>query len=112
MIHWPRRHTEFRSHTILINSMREPQPQLPVGDPTRESVARASVRLIVSLLGGVVIGVAVGMSRSWKYAPLGGWDAAAIVYLIWVWISIYGRDAQATANLAVREDPGRAWADI
>lgn len=92
--------------------MSEQPLQLPVGDPTGEHVASASVRLIVSLLGGIIIGVAVGMLRSWKYAPLGSWDAAAIVFLIWVWISIYGRNAQATANLAVREDPGRAWADI
>jgi uncharacterized membrane protein len=86
--------------------------ELPVGNPKRERVAPASVRLILSLLAGLIIGVAVGRLKSWKYAPLGGWDAAAIVFLVWVWISIYGRDAQATANLAVREDPGRAWADL
>lgn len=92
--------------------MSEQKPELPVGDPKRERVASARLRLIVSLLVGLMIGVAVGMSRAWKYAPLGGWDAAAILFLVWVWISIYGRDAQATANLAVREDPGRAWADL
>jgi uncharacterized membrane protein len=92
--------------------MSEQKSQLPVGDPKRERVALASVRLSASLLAGLIIGVAVGVWKSWEYAPLGGWDAAAVVFLVWVWVSIYGRDAQATANLAVREDPGRAWADV
>jgi len=67
---------------------------------------------MVSLLAGLSVGGAIGKLSSLKYAPLSGWDAAAIVFLVWVWISISGRDAQATANLAVREDPGRAWADL
>jgi uncharacterized membrane protein len=92
--------------------MSKRNPQLPVGDPKKVRVASASLRFSVSLLGGLIIGVVIGKLISWMYAPLAGWDAAAIVFLGWVWASIYGRDAQATANLAIREDPGRAGADL
>lgn len=86
--------------------------KLPVGNPKHGHITPASLRLILSLLAGLIIGIVIGTYISWRYAPLSGWNAAAIIYLVWVWISIYGRDAQATADLAVREDPGRAFADI
>ena len=86
--------------------------RLPVGDPKKARVASAGIRLMVSLLVGLIIGLVIGRLISWMYAPLAGWDAAAIVFLVWVWVSIYGRDAQGTANLAVREDPGSARADL
>jgi uncharacterized membrane protein len=92
--------------------MSKQKSSLPIGNPKKEYIAPASVRLMVSLLAGLIIGVGVARWSAWKYAPLGGWDAAAIVFLLWVWVSIYGRNAQATANLAVREDPGRAWTDV
>ena len=92
--------------------MTKQKSPLPVGNPSRERVAPASVRLVVSLVVGLIIGVVIGRLVSWTYAPLAGWDVAAIVFLAWVWASIHGRDAQATANLAVREDPGRTWTDL
>jgi uncharacterized membrane protein len=45
-------------------------------------------------------------------APLGGWDTAASVYLLWVWIPIRHADATRTAALAVREDPSNAVTDL
>lgn len=44
-------------------------------------------------------------------APLVGWDVAAVVYLVWVWASIWRLDARATRRLALREDPNRGLAD-
>jgi uncharacterized membrane protein len=92
--------------------MSEQNFQLPVGDPTRERIMSVGVRLAVSVVIGLVTMAVAQALASWKYVPLAGWDTAAIVFLVWVWLSIKNRDAQATANLAVREDPGRAVADI
>src|SRR5262249_22562514 len=80
--------------------------------PRGVRVAKAGVRLTASLLLGVVVSVGAGMFISWRYAPLAGWDAAAVVFLAWGWVSIYHRGGQAPAKLAMREDPGRAWADL
>ncbi|WP_211268538.1 DUF1345 domain-containing protein [Actinoplanes subtropicus] len=44
--------------------------------------------------------------------PLAGWDAAAATYVTWAWILMSGADAEQTARLAVREDPGRAVVDV
>lgn len=92
--------------------MSEQKSQLPIGDPRRERIASAGVRMTASVVVGLAAMAVVRALASWKYAPLAGWDTAAIVFLAWVWLSIKNRDAQATANLAVREDPGRAVADI
>lgn len=58
-----------------------------------------------------VIGVGAGSAFGWLVSPalgvLVGWDAAALAYLVWVWVRIWPMDAEATARLAVREDPGR-----
>lgn len=92
--------------------MNQQKSQLPVGNPKMARVASAGVRLIVSLAVGLLITLVIGRLIAWTYAPLAGWDVAAIVFLVWVWASIHGRDAQSTANLAVREDPGRAKTDL
>jgi uncharacterized membrane protein len=47
-----------------------------------------------------------------RLAPLAGWDCAAIVYLAWMWASIWWLDAGGTARRALREDPGRITADV
>jgi uncharacterized membrane protein len=37
-------------------------------------------------------------------AALAGWDAAALVFLAWVWLTVAGKDAAATAASAHAED--------
>lgn len=86
--------------------------KLPVAKPDQEISATAGLRLAVSVAVGVVGGVAVGVFGAWKYAPLAFWDLAAITFMVWVWLALHGRNAQQTANLAVREDPGRGAADV
>ena len=48
----------------------------------------------------------------WQGRVLLGWDTAAIVFLLWVWGDIRGRDAKATAEIATSEDDSRAIADL
>lgn len=77
----------------------------------KETFVSPAFRVAVSVLAGLIGGVAVGMLVSWEYMPLAVWDIAAVVFLIWLWLSLHGCDADRTARLAVREDPGRATTD-
>ena len=61
---------------------------------------------------GVATAVVVGMFSRWLYAPLAGWDAAAIVFVVWAWGAIGYFDATRTAAHASREDPGRVVTDL
>ena len=45
-------------------------------------------------------------------APLIGWDAAAIVYVVWCGQAIVRLSPTETARDATREDPGRTTADM
>lgn len=77
-----------------------------------QKTAAASTRLVVSLLGGVVAGVAVATIGLGKLAPLIGWDVAVILYLIWTWTTVWRLDDTLTADFARREDPSRAVTDV
>ena len=53
----------------------------------------------------------------WRYvqpapALLMGWDLAAVIYLIMVWVAVYRMNAEVTARLAGREDPSNPVAEI
>jgi uncharacterized membrane protein len=61
-------------------------------------------RLLVMLAAGIVAAVAVGLLAGWQYAPTSGWAVACIIYISWVWGSIYRLDDKATAAAARRED--------
>ena len=77
-----------------------------------ETMAPVRLRFFVSILLGLAAGVIIGMAISWKYAPLAAWDTAALAYLIWVWVALFGSDAELTAKVASREDPGHAETDV
>jgi uncharacterized membrane protein len=85
---------------------------LPQAQPDQETSATAILRVTVAIAVGLVGGLAVGLLGSWKYAPLAVWDLAAVTFLLSIWVALHGRDAQQTANLAVREDPSHAAADV
>ena len=72
----------------------------------------AARRVVVALgLGGITAGVAVGAGATWSVAALGAEDAAAAVFVVWVWSSIAGADAAATARIARAEDASRVAAE-
>lgn len=68
--------------------------------------------MYVALAAGVVVGLAVGLADAWHYAAIAGWAAACIVYIVWVWLKVWGLDADATRSHATLEDPGRRIADL
>ncbi|HWF22429.1 MAG TPA: DUF1345 domain-containing protein [Acidimicrobiales bacterium] len=64
----------------------------------------------------VPIGVAVGALAlfivPWQAAVLIGWSAAALFYVVGVWLTVGGFDAATTKKHAVREDPSVATTDL
>jgi uncharacterized membrane protein len=76
-------------------------------------VARRSAiqRLIVAFSVGLIAGVATSSSSPWALAVLVGWDVAAVIFLLWVWLTVWPMDADSTSRYAGREDPSRALAD-
>ncbi len=74
--------------------------------------ASAKTRLIVAISAGIIVAFLVSLFGSWRFAPIGAWDTAAVIYVVWVWFNIWPMEASETKSLAKREDPGRAVADV
>jgi len=75
--------------------------------------ASAKFKVVISLLIGLAaLLVATSSSISWKIALLLGWDAAALVFAAWVWLSIGHLDGELTSKHALREDPSRFVSDV
>ena len=66
----------------------------------------------VAALIGIIIAAGVTLMQTWTTGVLLGWMAAAVAFLVWTWITIWPMDPAGTARHAVREDPGRAAADV
>ena len=70
--------------------------------------------MVAAWATGTVIAVAAGVAAGIGplYVVLLAWDAGAIVYLAWLWLTNTNLDAEATAKTAVREDPTRPVTDL
>jgi uncharacterized membrane protein len=72
----------------------------------------AAKRVIVGMLSGAVAAaIALALGSSWSVAVLIGWDVAALIFTGWVWITVAGSDAPATARIARAEDASRTAAE-
>jgi uncharacterized membrane protein len=67
---------------------------------------------MASLAVGLAVGVPVSVPLSWQLGLLLGWMAAATLFTVWMWVTIFPMDAHETALHAVREDTGRATSDV
>jgi uncharacterized membrane protein len=74
--------------------------------------ASAKKRLIVSVAAGIIAAIALVLLGAAKFAPLGAWDATAVIYVLWIWFSVWTMTASQTKSHARTEDPGQAPADI
>jgi uncharacterized membrane protein len=72
----------------------------------------AKMLLAIALVVGVVAGLVAGAFGAWYVAPLIGWDAAALTYLVWMWLTIHQLQDSETSSFALREDPSRSIADL
>ena len=72
----------------------------------------SGLRVTCALLGGAVVGAIVSLFTVPSASILVGWDAAVVIYLAWVWSSVWRLDPGVTAQLAKREDPSTAVAEL
>ena len=79
------------------------------GDPGGPPIAtRLAVSAGIGVLAGVVTAV---LAPPWA-VPLAGWGLAALVFVLWLWLSIWGLTPEQTAERSCSEDPGRASTDL
>ena len=69
----------------------------------------AAKRVIAGVsAGAAAAAVAAVIGASWSVAALCASDVAATVFIVWVWATVEGADATATARMARAEDASRA----
>ncbi|MCY0905077.1 DUF1345 domain-containing protein [Arthrobacter sp. H14-L1] len=73
---------------------------------------RAHLRFFIMVLAGIAAGFGTAILGEWIYAPAVGWAAAALIYNLWIWLTISRMDADTTARHAAQEDPLRSTADV
>jgi uncharacterized membrane protein len=74
--------------------------------------APAMRRAVAVLSIGLTTAVILAAFVAWELAVLGGWDAAALTFLVTVWPIIARADGFHTEHLATREDEGRSTAGL
>jgi uncharacterized membrane protein len=83
-------------------------------DGTVDQHGLAARRLGVAVLvGGVTLAALLSVGgSSTAVAADASWDAAALVFLVWVWVSIGGKNADETSLMANAEDVSQPVADL
>jgi uncharacterized membrane protein len=66
-----------------------------------------AARFWVSAGAGALGALLMGVLGPWWLIPLAYWDAAALVFVGWMWHMLWPMAATQTADHARREDPGR-----
>jgi uncharacterized membrane protein len=92
---------------------------MPAGAPNPDdpSVAAdhsglAARRVKVGVVGGVAAAAAaIAVGASWSVAALVASDVAALVFVIWVWLTVGSADPGTTARIARAEDASRTAAE-
>jgi uncharacterized membrane protein len=85
-----------------VNLARDPDASSARGTRAPGVAAR---RVIVGAITGCVAAVAARVAgASWSVAALSATDVASLVFVVWVWISVRGANATATARIARTED--------
>jgi uncharacterized membrane protein len=72
----------------------------------------ATTRLVTSLVIGVVVGALTVVLGTWEVGLLVGWMTAAAVFGVWMWVTMWPMDAEATAGHALGQDAGRTATDL
>jgi uncharacterized membrane protein len=80
--------------------------------PGRWHEASSGMRLAISGAVGLAVGLAATVLAAHRYAPVLGWDAAAVTFLVGSWLAIWRLSEAQTAASATREDPSTALSDV
>jgi len=84
----------------------------PPGKSQAFAGSLARTKLLVALVfavGGGAVAMVAGVRLD---APLVGWDVLALVFGLWVWLTVWRLSPAETASHARREDPTRDIADV
>jgi len=87
-------------------------PQSAGRQATSRAYTPARVKLLASFCAGIAAGTAAALAGAGRAAPLIGWDILALVYVGWVWSTVWRLDAKSAESDAKREDPSRDLADL
>src|SRR5690242_4962715 len=68
--------------------------------------------LVMMVCVGGLAAVPAGLLAGWTYAPVIGWSVAALVFCIFTFVNVRGRDATQTAAMAARDDPSPTATDL
>jgi uncharacterized membrane protein len=80
-------------------------------DERRHGLSKTT-RLGAAVLAGALAALIVGLVSAWQGALLFFWVAAAISWVVPVWITVLRLDAAETSRYATHEDPHGATADL
>jgi len=72
----------------------------------------AVTRVGACAVSGALTALLAAVLAPWWLVPLAFWDAAALVYVAWMWRAVWPLDSAATARRACPDDPGPAWTDV
>jgi uncharacterized membrane protein len=73
---------------------------------------RASVRVAIAALIGIVGGVVVSLFTFWQAATLIGWDIYSLSLMLWIWWAVWGLNAEECERRANREDPSLRLSEL
>jgi uncharacterized membrane protein len=85
------------------------------GDPERgvpTAHGAEGRRVLVSFGAGLAAFAVSWLVTPWQTAALIGWNVAATVFIVWIWLIVRRMDGEATAKHAVIEDLSRRTADL
>ena len=85
-------------------------PVVPPGEDT--PIVSNAVRLGCALVAGGIAAVIVGRFAAWQAALLFFWVAAAVSWVVPMWITVLRLDVEDAQRYATREDPHGAMADL
>ena len=72
----------------------------------------ATVRVFRAAAAGAASAIVVAIIGPWWLIPLTAWDVTALAFIVGIWYRLAPLDAAGTAEVAQREDPRRATADL
>uniref|UniRef100_UPI0037041D03 DUF1345 domain-containing protein n=1 Tax=Vibrio cidicii TaxID=1763883 RepID=UPI0037041D03 len=81
-------------------------------DELKRGRGHTRVKLYVALGVGIVVAVVAAFFEVAHHAILTGWAAACLVYVVWIWSTVWRMNAEQTRSHATLEDPGRRTVDL
>ncbi len=68
--------------------------------------------MVSAASGAVAAGVAAVAGAPWPLTALAGWNSAALVFLVLVWVTVWRFSPAATAAMSTREDASRPVSNL